>query len=57
MLGAVRGADPRTGVGWDDTLAYVDDLGLSDADRRSIVECNARRAYPRLDRQLTGRGV
>src|SRR5258707_9642499 len=24
MLGAVRGADPQTGIAWDDTLAYVD---------------------------------
>jgi len=52
MLGAVRGADPQTGIAWDDTLAYVDNLGLCEADRRAIVECNARRAYPRLDRRL-----
>jgi 4-oxalmesaconate hydratase len=55
MLGAVRGADPRTGIEWDDTLAYVDELGLDDGDRRAVLESNARRAYPRLDGQLTGR--
>jgi 4-oxalmesaconate hydratase len=52
MLGAVRGADPQTGIAWDDTLAYVDNLELCEADRRAIVEGNARRAYPRLDRRL-----
>jgi 4-oxalmesaconate hydratase len=52
MLGAVRGADPQTGIAWDDTLAYVDNLVLCEADRRAIVEGNARRAYPRLDRRL-----
>jgi 4-oxalmesaconate hydratase len=52
MLGAVRGADPQTGIAWDDTLAYIDQLGLCEADRRAVVECNARRVYPRLDRRL-----
>jgi 4-oxalmesaconate hydratase len=55
MLGAVRGADPDTGVAWDDTLAYVEELRLDDADRRAVLECNARRAYPRLDRRLTAK--
>jgi 4-oxalmesaconate hydratase len=53
MLGAVRGADPQTGIAWDDTLAYIDQLGLCEADRRAVVESNARRVYPRLDRRLT----
>jgi 4-oxalmesaconate hydratase len=53
MLGAVRGADPQTGIEWDDTLAYIDQLGLCEADRRAVVESNARRVYPRLDRRLT----
>jgi 4-oxalmesaconate hydratase len=53
MLGAVRGVDPDTGIAWDDTLAYVERLELGVADRRAIVECNARRVYPRLDRRLT----
>ncbi|MBS1694635.1 MAG: amidohydrolase [Actinobacteria bacterium] len=52
MLGAVRGGDPVTGVAWDDTLAYVSKAALSEPDRRAIVECNARRVYPRLDRRL-----
>ena len=52
MLGAVRGADPQTGIEWDDTLAYIDQLGLCEADRRAVVESNARRVYPRLDRRL-----
>ncbi len=53
MLGAVRGADPETGIAWDDTLAYVNNLDLTDEDRRAVVELNARRVYPRLDRRLT----
>jgi 4-oxalmesaconate hydratase len=52
MLGAVRGADPETGVAWDDTLVYIDNLGLTDVNRRAVVELNARRAYPRLHRRL-----
>jgi 4-oxalmesaconate hydratase len=57
MLGAVRGADPETGVAWDDTLVYVDNLGLTEAERSAIVEQNARRVYPRLDRRLAAREV
>ena len=30
MLGAVRGADPQTGVAWDDTLVYINNLGLTE---------------------------
>ncbi len=56
MLGAVRGADPETGVAWDDTLVYIDNLGLTDVNRRAVVELNARRAYPRLHRRLAARG-
>jgi 4-oxalmesaconate hydratase len=56
MLGAVRGADPETGVAWDDTLVYVDNLGLTDVNRRAVVELNARRAYPQLHRRLAARG-
>jgi 4-oxalmesaconate hydratase len=56
MLGAVRGADPETGVAWDDTLVYVDNLGLTDVNRRAVVELNARRAYPRLHRRLAAGG-
>jgi 4-oxalmesaconate hydratase len=56
MLGAVRGADPETGVAWDDTLRYLDAAGLSAADREQVVEQNARRVYPRLDALLTAEG-
>jgi 4-oxalmesaconate hydratase len=52
MLGAVRGADPDTGVAWDDTLVYVNHLEMTDEDHGAVVEFNARRAYPRLHRRL-----
>jgi 4-oxalmesaconate hydratase len=52
MLGAVRGGDPHTGIDWDDTLAYVANVDMSDEDRRSVVEHNARKVYPRLHRRL-----
>jgi 4-oxalmesaconate hydratase len=56
MLGAVRGADPDTGIDWDDTKAYVDRVGLTDEQRQQVFEGNARRVYPRLDAQLTAAG-
>jgi 4-oxalmesaconate hydratase len=56
MLGAVRGADPATGIGWDDTLRYVDGAGLDPADYAAITEANARRVYPALDRRLAAQG-
>jgi 4-oxalmesaconate hydratase len=56
MLGAVRGADPDTGVAWDDTKCYVDRLELADEQRHQIFEGNARRVYPRLDAQLRAAG-
>ena len=52
MLGAVRGADPDTGIAWDDTKKYVDHAGLSAAALAAVYEANARRVYPRLDRRL-----
>lgn len=52
MLGAVRGTNPETGSGWDDTKRYVDALDLPEDARRKIFEENARRVYPRLDRRL-----
>jgi 4-oxalmesaconate hydratase len=52
MLGAVRGTNPETGSGWDDTKRYVDALDLSDADKRKIFETNALRVYPRLADRL-----
>jgi 4-oxalmesaconate hydratase len=48
MLGAVRGTNPETGSGWDDTKRYVDALDLPDDAKRKIFELNARRVYPRL---------
>ena len=56
MLGAVRGADPETGVEWDDTKTYVDAAGLTEAQLAQVFEGNARRVYPRLDARLTEAG-
>jgi 4-oxalmesaconate hydratase len=56
MLGAVRGADPATGIEWDDTKAYVDGLKLTDEEYAKVFEGNARRVYPRLDARLTAEG-
>jgi 4-oxalmesaconate hydratase len=55
MLGAVRGADPATGIPYDDTRRYVDASALSGDDKRRVFEENARRVYPRLDAQLKAR--
>jgi 4-oxalmesaconate hydratase len=52
MLGAVRGADPDTGIAWDDTKSYVDRVGFTDEQRHQVFEGNARRVYPRLDARL-----
>jgi 4-oxalmesaconate hydratase len=52
MLGAVRGTNPETGSGWDDTKRYVDALGLSEEEERNVFERNARRVYPRLDARM-----
>jgi 4-oxalmesaconate hydratase len=57
MLGAVRGTNPETGSGWDDTKRYLDRVELSDADRHQLFEGNARRVYPRLDARLRSRGL
>ena len=57
MVGAVRGLDPQTGHYFDDTKRYVDALDLTDAQRRQVYEGNARRVFPRLDRQLKARGL
>lgn len=56
MLGAVRGADPETGLEWDDTLQYVEASGLKRTELTKIYEANARRVYPRLDQRLTAMG-
>ena len=52
MLGAVRGTNPETGSGWDDTKRYVEALGLSDEDAGKVFEGNARRVYPRLGEKV-----
>jgi 4-oxalmesaconate hydratase len=53
MVGAVRGIDPETGHHFDDTKRYIDALtGLSDQARKTIFEGNARKVYPRINRQL-----
>ena len=54
MLGAVRGADPETGIAWDDTKQYLDAAGLDEGQRAAVFEGNARRVYPRLDARLEG---
>ncbi|MFF2246661.1 amidohydrolase family protein [Arthrobacter sp. NPDC058130] len=48
MLGAVRGADPETGVEWDNTLVYVKSAGLSEENERRILRENALEVYPGL---------
>jgi 4-oxalmesaconate hydratase len=52
MVGAVRGIDPQTGHYYDDTRRYVDGAAIGDADRRSILEGNARRVFPRIEKAL-----
>jgi 4-oxalmesaconate hydratase len=56
MLGAVRGADPATGVAWDDTRTYLAAAGLTEQERGQVFEGNARRVYPRLDARLRSIG-
>jgi 4-oxalmesaconate hydratase len=53
MLGAVRGADPETGIEWDDTLRYLAATTLEDADRAKVMAANALRVYPGLARRLS----
>jgi 4-oxalmesaconate hydratase len=52
MLGAVRGADPETGVEWDDTLTYLRNAKLGEPDWDSITRSTALRVYPRLAARL-----
>jgi 4-oxalmesaconate hydratase len=54
MLGAVRGDNPATGSGWDDTGKYLDAASISPQRRAAIDELNARRVYPRLAGALPG---
>jgi 4-oxalmesaconate hydratase len=52
MLGAVKGDDPATGHGYDDTKRYVDAAALSAADKQKIFHDNALKVYPRLKQRL-----
>jgi len=57
MVGAVKGIDPQTDRHYDDTKRYIDKLeDLDAASRHKILEGNARRVYPRLDKLLAQRG-
>jgi 4-oxalmesaconate hydratase len=52
MVGAVRGADPKTGHDFDDTKRYVDGTSLGAADKQKIFEGNALRVYGRLKSRI-----
>jgi len=52
MVGAVKGNDPRTGFGFDDTKRYVEGTSLSAADKAKVFEGNALKVYPRLKAQI-----
>ncbi|MFI7583472.1 amidohydrolase family protein [Kocuria sp. M1N1S27] len=56
LLGAVKAEDPQTGHPFDDTKRYVDAAPISEADRATVFEANARRVYPRLDERLRAQG-
>jgi 4-oxalmesaconate hydratase len=55
LLGAVRGADPDTGIAWDDTKRYVDAANLTPDQLDAIYRRNALRVYPRLAQRLGAR--
>jgi 4-oxalmesaconate hydratase len=55
MVGAVRGIDPETGHAFDDTRRYIEAANLPAEARHAILEGNARRIFPRLDRLLAAR--
>ncbi|SFB86495.1 4-oxalmesaconate hydratase [Nocardioides terrae] len=52
MLGAVRGADPATGIEWDNTLRYLETAKLTDEERAKVMTENALKVYPRLAARL-----
>jgi 4-oxalmesaconate hydratase len=56
MIGAVRGIDPTTGHYFDDTRRYIDAAQISEAEKSSIFEGNARTVFPRLERRLAEQG-
>jgi 4-oxalmesaconate hydratase len=54
MVGAVKGNDPKTGFGFDDTKRYVESAaGLSADDKKKVFEGNARKVYPRINAKLS----
>jgi 4-oxalmesaconate hydratase len=57
MIGAVRGIDPTTGQYFDDTKRYIDSAKISDSEKDSIFEGNARAVFPRLDAKLKERAL
>jgi len=48
MLGAVRGDNPETGSGWDDTGRYLEAASITAEQRARVYAGNARAVYPRL---------
>ena len=52
MVGAVKGNDPKTGFGFDDTKRYVEASALSAADKAKVFEGNARKVYPWINKIL-----
>ncbi len=52
MVGAVKGNDPRTGFGFDDTKRYVEATSLSAADKEKIFSGNSLRVYSKLKTQI-----
>jgi 4-oxalmesaconate hydratase len=52
MVGAVRGIDPQTGHYYDDTKRYVDAAAIDASARSSILEWNARKVYPRINKMI-----
>jgi 4-oxalmesaconate hydratase len=52
MVGAVKGSDPKTGFGFDDTKRYIDQAPISEVDRKKIFESNARKVFSRLAAKL-----
>jgi 4-oxalmesaconate hydratase len=52
MVGAVRGIDPETGNYYDDTKRYIDNSTLDATAKARILEGNARKVYPRINKLL-----
>jgi 4-oxalmesaconate hydratase len=52
MVGAVRGIDPETGHYFDDTKRYVDAAPLGEAEKKKILEGNARKVYPGINKKI-----